>query len=148
VQLQVARRLGLPPQQMLCLRLVMQMYARMSREAAAEGQSVLQGMASLSISRVLEGVHQQSNGSTGSGSSSDGNRTPGDEAAAAAAAASPGAAAGEAKLHDGDGAAQIAAINSQLQRHMQLRVIQSLAASMFILDHMSRLQMAEMLTGE
>ncbi|WIA14748.1 hypothetical protein OEZ85_003234 [Tetradesmus obliquus] len=140
----VSRRIGLQQRHMLRLRLAMQLYARMAREAAAEGEGVLQSMASLSISRALEGVGSShaSNGSAAGRSSSRSSRAPaGKAAAAAAAAAAP--LVGGAGLQDG--AAQIAEINSQLQRHMRLRSIQSMAISMFCVDNMSRLQIAEML---
>ncbi|WIA14747.1 hypothetical protein OEZ85_003235 [Tetradesmus obliquus] len=143
----VSRRIGLQQRHMLRLRLAMQLYARMAREAAAEGEGVLQSMASLSISRALEGVGSShaSNGSAAGRSSSRSSRAPaGKAAAAAAAAAAP--LVGGAGLQDG--AAQIAEINSQLQRHMRLRSIQSMAISMFCVDNMSRLQIAEMLLGE
>jgi hypothetical protein len=150
--LQVARRLGLEPLQMLRMRLALKLHKRMARDAAAEGKSVVQGMASLSISRVLEEVNGHSS------SSSAGSSLVSDEAAAAAvrmaadAAAAPadpaGSPAAAAAVTAHDGAAQIAAINSKLQRHMRLRSIQSGACAFYMQDQLSRLQLAEVLAGE
>jgi hypothetical protein len=73
---------------------------------------------------------------------------------AAAAAAEPVDAAGTtapaavAAEVCNDGAAQIDAINSQLQRHMRLRNIQAQATNCILLGHMTKLQMARILVGE
>jgi hypothetical protein len=56
----VARRLALSQHQQQQMRLAMRAFARMSRAAANEGSHVLQGMANLSISRVLEGSNSSS----------------------------------------------------------------------------------------
>jgi hypothetical protein len=201
--LQVARRAALSQQQLRQLRLVMQVYERMCRSTANEGECVLQNMASLSISRVLEDLtdgssssgHSRDSGSTSSGSGDSGrsaelvensNHQDGavaaaaDPAAGAAGAGSPfaaspfanaaaavacggagGVAAGCAQLDlaaasmscqdddaiANDGAAQIALVNSKLQRYMRLRNIQACAGNFLILGIMDKLQMAELVVG-
>jgi hypothetical protein len=155
--------------------LVMRAYARMSRAAANEGSHVLQGMASLSISRVIEGCSGSSSSNCGFRSVSvtaasaaavppqDGYdaAVAGHTSAAATASGAPsqepaqtagGAAAAAAASQDntsiGDGVAQIAAMDSQLQRYMRLRNIQTVCITIFLLDRLSKLQIAEAIVGE
>jgi hypothetical protein len=192
--LQVARRVAFSEQQLPQLRRALQIYGRMARESAAEGSGLLQSVASLSISRVLEGLNNSSSSSgaaTGSGgtnisgSSSSGANVSGsgsdrhtsnagppadvglaaEEAAAAAAggdagdaclspAASPDTAAAEEDgpaaeaANPNDGAAQIELIDSQMQRLMRLRIVHACAANFMMMNHISKLQMAQTLVGE
>jgi hypothetical protein len=207
----VARRTALTQQQLRQLRLVMQVFERQCRSTASQGECVLQNMASLSISRVLEDINDirssggcsMDGGSSGSGrvsSSGSGNSSGPAERAehsnnhgsgiaaaatqaaaaassgpasslatspSAAAAAAAGVAASEStqtctqpavtapassSLEDeanaNDGAAQIALIDSRLQRYMRLRNIQACAGNFLIVGHIDKLQMAELLVGE
>jgi hypothetical protein len=195
LQLQVARRVAFSEQQLPQLRRALQIYGRMCRESAAEGSGLLQSVASLGISRVLEGLNNSSSSSgaaTGSGgtnisdSSSGGAHVSGsgsdrhtsiagppadvglaaEEAAAAAAAggeagdaclspaAPPDAAAAEEDgpaaeaANPNDGAAQIELIDSQMQRLMRLRIVRACAANFMMMNHISKLQMAQTLVGE
>jgi hypothetical protein len=170
VAAQVARRVNFSAPQLLQLQLAMRVYARMSRATANEGSDVLQNMASLSISRVLEGNSgDSSSGSSGNNSGSSSFKSSEEHAqqaelaaaaeasnaaavqasdAAAPAAALPAAALPAAADARNDGAAQIAAINSQLQRHMLLRNIQAQATNIVMLNHMTKLQIARMFVGE
>jgi hypothetical protein len=152
---QVARRVNFSAPQLLQLQLAMRVYARMARATATEGSDVLQTMASLSISRVLEGNSGDSNsGSSGNSwnSSAEGpaqqTEPAATSAAAAATEASDAAGAAAAAGACNDGAAQIAAINSQLQRHMLLRNIQAQATNIILLNHMSKLQIVRIIVGE
>jgi hypothetical protein len=130
--------MALSPQQLLHMRMALQVFNRMSRTTAEEGASVLESMARLSISRVLENLKDNSD-LDGTSSSP-----------AAAAAAAPGAMPPAAAVPDaaGDGVAQIAAVNSELQRHMRLRTIHAVAANNVMLDQLSKEQIADMLVGE
>lgn len=130
---QVARRVKFSPPQLLQLQLAMRVYARMSRVAAEEGSSVLQSMASLSISRVLE---------ESSGDSNSGCRNNSSKSSAAAHAQQTAADVSN------DGAAQIAAINSQLHRRLLLRNIQAQVCNTVMLNHMTKLQVARIFVGE
>jgi hypothetical protein len=138
------------------MRMALQVFNRMSRTTADEGASVLESIASLSISRVLDSLGDSSNGSGRGGSSSPHDQaaaSSADQNAAAAAAAGhvPSEAAAAAAAADGvagDGAAQIAAVNSELQRHMRLRNIQACAGNIVTLDHISKEQIAETCVGE
>jgi hypothetical protein len=69
-------------------------------------------------------------------------------AAQAAGGAAAAAAVREDTLSSGDGVTQIAAINSQLQRHMRLRNIQTVCVTIFLLGGLSKLQIAEAIVGE
>jgi hypothetical protein len=154
LQLQVAHRLAFSQQQLLRMHKALQVFNRMSRATADEGASVLQSMASLSISRVLESLEDTSN--AGSNSYADQSTAAAaagkqQQAAAAAAAASsprPPAAAAAGLSIAADGIAQIDAVNNELQRHMRMRNIQACTATSVILDHMSKVQLAEMCVGE
>jgi hypothetical protein len=149
-------------------------YARMSRAAADEGSRVLHGMAGLSISRVLEGCSGSSSSdcwllparsvsaTTGlaaavSQDGCDAAAVAGHASVAAAASSASAqtaagaaavAAAGADSTGSGDGLAQIAAINGQLQRYMRMRDIQTVCITFFLLDRMSKLQIAEAIVGE
>jgi hypothetical protein len=162
--MQVACRLQLSSQQLLYLRKAMQVFSRMSRATADEGEGVLRSMASLSISRVLESYAHTSKPSSNSNANHP-------AAAAATAAGTPAAAVSETQQHPeaaaagkredagaagaaaavdeaADGIAQIDAVNSKLQRHMRMRNIQACAANCVLFDYMSRAQIAEMCVGE
>jgi hypothetical protein len=145
------------PQQLLFMRMALQVFNRMSRATADDGASVLESIASLSISRVLDSLGDNSNGGSSSRHEQAAAPSADQKPAAAAAAAAAGpiqpwapAAAAAAAAHGvaGDGAAQIAAVNSGLQRHMRLRNIQACAANIVMLDHISKEQIAELCVGE
>jgi hypothetical protein len=144
--LQVAKRVGFSVQQLQQLRLGMQVYNRMCRTEAHAGSDVLHKLATLSISRVLDGG--SSSGSSGSEKTAA--QAPqqcsasAPQAVSAAAAAAAAAAFKEAE----DGSAQMEAINSQLQRHMRLRNIQAMGTTCVLLDCVTKVQMAQMVVGE
>jgi hypothetical protein len=66
----------------------------------------------------------------------------------AAAAAAAAGSDDDQSVDSGDGVAQIAAINRQLQRHLRLRSIQTLSIELYLLDRLSKLQIAQLIVGE